>query len=116
MKLETFRMVFNALADETRLRILNLLAEGELCVCDIVGVLREPQSKVSRHLAYLRRAGLAQARKEGLWMHYELTKLGRTFYGCAEKAWREGRSRPEEFKTDITRFRKNKPCLVATCR
>jgi ArsR family transcriptional regulator len=66
------RTVFRALADQTRLRILNLLQGGELCVCHLVAVLDVPQPTASRHLAYLRRAGLVVARKEGLWMHYRL--------------------------------------------
>jgi ArsR family transcriptional regulator len=66
--------MFRALADRTRLRILHLLKEqGELCVGDIVAVLRAPQARVSRHLAYLRRTGLVQVRKDGLWKHYSLT-------------------------------------------
>lgn len=66
--------VFRALSDPTRLRIMNLLGDGEMCVCDLVfqillGVL---QPAVSRHLAYLHRVGLVLARKEGLWVHYRL--------------------------------------------
>lgn len=61
-----------ALADPTRLRILALLAGGEVCVCDIHEALSLTQPKVSRHLAYLRRAGLVTARRDGLWMHYRL--------------------------------------------
>jgi ArsR family transcriptional regulator len=64
--------LFKALADDTRLRILGLLASGEVCVCNIHGALNLPQPAVSRHLAYLRRAGLAAARRDGLWMHYRL--------------------------------------------
>ena len=64
--------LFKALADETRLRILNLLIRGDLCVCDIMNILRIGQSKASRHLAYLKNAGLATDRREGLWMHYSL--------------------------------------------
>lgn len=64
--------MFRAFSDRTRLRILNLLRPGELCVCDLVAVLDVPQPKVSRHLAYLRKAGLVTARKEGFWMYYEL--------------------------------------------
>ena len=66
--------MFRAFSDRTRLRILNLLLRGELCVCDIVKVLRIPQPAASRHLAYLRRAGLVQSRREGLWMHYRLAE------------------------------------------
>lgn len=64
--------LFRAFADETRLRILHLLTKGELCVCDIMGVLRAPQPRVSRHLGYLKRAGLVADRKEGLWRYYSL--------------------------------------------
>lgn len=64
--------VFKALADPTRIRILGLLSSGEICVCHIHESLRLPQSLVSRHLAYLRRAGLVEARKDGLWVHYRI--------------------------------------------
>lgn len=64
--------MFRAFSDRTRLRILNLLLDGELCVCDIVGVLDVPQPTASRHLAYLRRAGLVESRKQGLWRYYKL--------------------------------------------
>lgn len=65
--------LFKALADETRLRILNLLCRRELCVCQIVEVLEIGQSKASRHLAHLRNAGLVTDRREGLWMYYSLS-------------------------------------------
>jgi ArsR family transcriptional regulator, arsenate/arsenite/antimonite-responsive transcriptional repressor len=64
--------LFKALSDSTRLRILGLLTAGETCVCHIHESLRLPQPKVSRHLAYLRRAGLVQGRKDGLWVHYRV--------------------------------------------
>src|ERR1044072_6398982 len=64
--------LFKALADATRLRILGLLLSGEVCVCDIHESLKIPQSKASRHLAYLRRSGLVETRREGLWIHYRL--------------------------------------------
>ncbi|HZS05858.1 MAG TPA: metalloregulator ArsR/SmtB family transcription factor [Blastocatellia bacterium] len=65
--------LFKACADETRLRLLNLLAaEGEVCVCHLVDVLGTNQPKVSRHLAYLKRAGLVSDRKDGLWVYYRL--------------------------------------------
>jgi ArsR family transcriptional regulator len=63
---------FKALSDETRLRILALLTNGELCVCDLMAVLDLPQSTVSRHLAYLRHAGLVEDRRRGVWMYYRL--------------------------------------------
>ena len=66
--------LFKALADETRLRILNLLSRRELCVCQIIQALGIGQSKASRHLAHLRNAGLVTDRREGLWIHYSLAQ------------------------------------------
>jgi ArsR family transcriptional regulator, arsenate/arsenite/antimonite-responsive transcriptional repressor len=65
-------LLFRALADPTRLRLLNLFADREICVCYFVEILRINQPKISRHLAYLRRAGIVSARREGKWMHYRL--------------------------------------------
>src|SRR5919199_3437573 len=65
---------FRALADSTRLRLLNLMGDGEVCVCFFVEVLGVSQPKISRHLAYLRRAGVVAARREGKWMHYRLVE------------------------------------------
>ena len=64
--------LFKALADRTRLRLIHLLGEGEVCVCFFVEVLNTNQPKISRHLAYLRRAGIVASRREGKWMHYRL--------------------------------------------
>jgi ArsR family transcriptional regulator, arsenate/arsenite/antimonite-responsive transcriptional repressor len=66
-------LLFRALADPTRLRLLNLVANREICVCYFVEILRISQPKISRHLAYLRRAGIVASRREGKWMHYRLT-------------------------------------------
>ena len=74
-RLASLETLFKALADRTRLRIVGLLIAGEICVCDIHGSLGLPQPTVSRHLAYLRRAGVVLARKEGLWVHYRLATL-----------------------------------------
>jgi len=66
-------ILFKALADETRLRIMALLlTEQELCVCDIIAAVKLPQSTVSRHLAYLRKSGLVNDRRCGLWMYYSI--------------------------------------------
>jgi len=73
---------FKALADETRLRILALLTRGELCVCDMVAVLELPQSTVSRHLSYLKNAGLVTDRRQGLWVHYKLNPAGSSSQGA----------------------------------
>jgi ArsR family transcriptional regulator len=66
--------VFKALADKTRLRILALLGNNEVCVCHIHDSLGLPQPTVSRHLAYLRRTGLVAARRDGVWMHYQVSR------------------------------------------
>lgn len=66
-------LFFRALADRTRLRLLNLMGGGEVCVCFFVEVTGTSQPKISRHLAYLRRAGIVGARREGKWMHYQIT-------------------------------------------
>jgi ArsR family transcriptional regulator len=71
-QLAQMERLFRALADPTRLRILGLLLTGEVCVCDIHESLKTPQPKISRHLAYLRRAGLVDTRRDGLWIHYRL--------------------------------------------
>jgi len=65
-------LLFAALADRTRLRLLNLMNGKEVCVCYFVEILGQSQPKVSRHLAYLRRAGMVAARREGKWMHYRI--------------------------------------------
>jgi ArsR family transcriptional regulator, arsenate/arsenite/antimonite-responsive transcriptional repressor len=65
---------FIALSDHTRLRLLSLMGEDEVCVCFFVEVLQVNQPKISRHLAYLRRAGVVAARREGKWMHYRIVE------------------------------------------
>ena len=72
--IDQLEVVFKALADKTRLRILALLGNNEVCVCHIHDTLGLPQPTVSRHLAYLRRAGLVAVRRDGVWMHYQVTK------------------------------------------
>ena len=67
-------LLFRALADPTRLRLLNLIADREICVCYLVEILKTSQPKISRHLAYLRAAGLVAARNEGKWVHYRLVE------------------------------------------
>lgn len=75
MKTKRFNVerLFSALADRTRLRLLNLIGDDEVCVCYFVEVFKTRQPKISRHLAYLRRAGLVAARREGKWMRYRIT-------------------------------------------
>ena len=73
-------LVFRAFSDRTRLRILHVLQGGRLCVGDIVEVLRAPQPRISRHLAYLRKADLVMVRKSGLWSHYSLAPAKTPFH------------------------------------
>jgi ArsR family transcriptional regulator len=71
-KTDEMELLFRALADPTRLRLLNLMGDGEICVCYLVEALNLSQPKISRHLAYLRRAGVVVTRREGKWMHYRV--------------------------------------------
>jgi ArsR family transcriptional regulator len=74
IKSSSFNMerFFQALGDKTRLRLLNLMSDQEICVCYFVEILEQGQPKISRHLAYLRRAGIVEARRDGKWMHYRI--------------------------------------------
>lgn len=103
-------LLFRAFADRTRLRILHLLRGGERCVCDLVTVLEVPQPKASRHLAYLRRAGLVISRKEGLWSYYSLAPARDTFHekllDCLASCFRE----VPELAKDAKRLVRTKNC------
>ncbi len=72
--------MFRAFADRIRLRILHVLQDGELCVSDIIVILEVPQAKASHHLNYLRRAGLVEVRKQGLWCFYKLRPAQTPFH------------------------------------
>ncbi len=84
-------LMFRAFSDRTRQRILHVLRDGEMCVGDIVESLRAPQPRISRHLAYLRKAHLVVARKSGLWCHYSLARAKTPFHRklleCLEKCF-----------------------------
>jgi ArsR family transcriptional regulator len=84
-------LMFRAFSDRTRLRILHLLLKGEMCVCDIVSVMRVPQPTASRHLAYLLRTGLIVKRRQGLWAYYKLAPTTSSFHrsliGCLKKCF-----------------------------
>jgi ArsR family transcriptional regulator len=84
--LKTVASTYKALSDATRLRILALLVEGEVCVCDIHDTLRLPQPTASRHLAYLRRSGLVEARRDATWMHYRLADVDPVVKGIVQQA------------------------------
>lgn len=78
--IEGIDQMFRAFADRNRLRILHLLLDGELCVGDIVEILAAPQPRISRHLAYLRKAELVTVRKDGLWSYYALAPASTQFH------------------------------------
>ena len=103
-------LIFKAFADETRLRILHLLTDGELCVCDITDTLRLPQPKVSRHLAYLRDAGLVSARKDGLWKHYSLTPPTGRFHASLVSCLKGCFSEVEILREDRRSLKMRKTC------
>jgi ArsR family transcriptional regulator len=73
---------FKAFSDETRLRILHLLLKGERCICELMAVLELTQSKVSRHMAYLKNAGFVTDRREGVWMYYSLAEPANEIHAC----------------------------------
>jgi ArsR family transcriptional regulator, arsenate/arsenite/antimonite-responsive transcriptional repressor len=104
--------LFKALADATRLRILRLLIAGEACVCDIHETLKIPQAKASRHLAYLRRTGLVTARREGLWMHYSLSKSADPIIATIEDATTHALGHVESLRKDAARFEKRTGCCM----
>ena len=105
--------IYECLCDRTRLRILNLLNSGELCVCHFQDILGEPQVKISKHLAYLRKRGLVQAEREGNWMVYrvpakpskELGKNLRCLQDCVQE--------DKVFKQDLARLKRCRKAMAA---
>jgi len=111
-QLAEMEALFKALADGTRLRILGLLLAGEVCVCDIQDSLKSPQSKVSRHLAYLRRARLVETRREGLWIHYRLGTLPDPVLAAIVDAVRHALTHTDVVRRDGVRLQKRTGCCV----
>jgi ArsR family transcriptional regulator len=98
-------LLFRALADSTRLRLLNLIADREICVCYFVEILNISQPKVSRHLAYLRRAGIVASRREGKWMHYRLvTPKDKAAASILGETLKHLKTKPELHR-DVSRLR-----------
>ena len=104
--------LFKALADATRLRILGLLLTGEVCVCDIHESLKIPQPKASRHLAYLRRSGLVETRRDGLWIHYRLGTLADPVLAAIGDAVRHALTHMDTVLRDGERLQKRTGCCV----
>jgi len=97
---------FQALGDPTRLRLLNLMGEREICVCYFVEILNSPQPKISRHLAYLRSAGIVAARREGKWMHYRIVMPQHTGAACVLKQTLETLRGEKAMQADSARLAK----------
>ena len=104
--------LFQALADQTRLRILGLLLTGEVCVCHIHESLRIPQPKASRHLAYLRRAGLVETRREGLWIHYRLAVGSEPIVRIVQQAVAQALRHVEAVQKDAERLELKTGCCL----
>lgn len=102
-------LFFTALADNTRLRLLNLIGETEVCVCFFVEVIGTNQPKISRHLAYLRKAGIVAARRDGIWAHYRIVAPKN------EHAARVLRDVQEWLKTDKAMQKDRKKLLNVCC-
>lgn len=100
--------LFRALADPTRLRLINLMSEQEICVCYFIEVIAAPQPKISRHLAYLRRAGIVAARRQGKWMHYRLTGPQDRHAASILKTTIEALKQDKEMQKDCERL--NRAC------
>lgn len=96
--------LFKALSDETRLRIVMLLTQGELCVCDLMAVLGEPQSKVSRHLIYLKYSGLTSSKRVGVWMHYSLNEPSNGICRAQLSLLKEQFSHLPQFRKDMQKL------------
>ena len=111
-RLHALETAFKALADATRLRILGLLLTGEVCVCHIHESLKIPQPKASRHLAYLRKAGLVEARREGLWMHYRIADLSDPVLEALGQTVRHALMHMEAVHKDADRLQKKTGCCL----
>ena len=111
-RLATLETFFKALADATRLRILGLLLTGEVCVCHIHESLKIPQPKASRHLAYLRKAGLVDARREGLWMYYRIAELPDPVLRSIAETVRHALMHLETVTRDADRLKKKTGCCL----
>ena len=103
-RLTEMETLFKALGDSTRLRILGLLLTGEVCVCDIHGSLEIPQPKASRHLAYLRKAGLVVTRRDGIWMHYRLGQVRDPVLAAITEAVRHAVTQVDVVRKDAKRL------------
>jgi ArsR family transcriptional regulator len=110
--LSDMETLFKALGDATRLRILGLLLTGEVCVCHIHESLKIPQPKASRHLAYLRKAGLVETRRDGLWVNYRMATLADPVLGAIADAVRHALTHVDSVRKDGDRLEKRTGCCL----
>ena len=106
-------LVFKAMSEPPRLRILTLLTQRELCVCDLTAVLELPQSTISRHLARLKSVGLVLDRRQGLWVHYRLTINGLPISGSVNSILHDLRQQKpysDDLELLTSHFKNKKPC------
>jgi ArsR family transcriptional regulator len=106
--MDDIAQIYKALSERMRLRILMLLMHGELCVCDLMAVLEEPQSKVSRHVAYLKNSGLIKGKRVGTWMHYFLKEPLDGLAAAHVKFLRKELSGLEWVRDDVEKMREVK--------
>jgi ArsR family transcriptional regulator, arsenate/arsenite/antimonite-responsive transcriptional repressor len=111
-KLADMETVFKALADATRLRVLGLLLTGEVCVCHIHDSLKIPQPKASRHLAYLRKAGLVETRRDGLWVHYRMAELSDPVLETIHRTVTHALRHLDVVRKDVERLHKLTGCCL----
>jgi len=97
--------LFKVLADPTRLRLAVLLAvKGETCVCQLARVLEAPDCRISRHLGVMRAAGVVEARREGTWMHYKLSKPRNHLETCLQECFRDSLAGQRTIRADLKRL------------
>jgi ArsR family transcriptional regulator len=115
MRSKEFRIenLFKALADPTRLRLIHLIGDQEVCVCFCVEVLKANQPKISRHLAYLRRAGLVAARRDGKWTHYRLVEPVDTHAARIFNELRDSIANNPQMKSDKARLEIKRAAIAA---
>jgi ArsR family transcriptional regulator len=111
-QLSDMAALFQALGDATRLRILGLLLTGEVCVCHIHESLKIPQPKASRHLAYLRKAGLVETRRDGLWIYYRMAALADPVLGAIADAVRHALTHADVVRKDADRLETRTGCCL----
>jgi ArsR family transcriptional regulator len=111
-QLSQLEHLFKALADATRLRILGLLLTGEVCVCHIHESLRITQPKASRHLAYLRRSGLVDTRRQGLWIYYRLSDTSDAIVSTIRQAVTHALGHIDAVQRDANRLHKKTGCCL----